>query len=61
MQKQPIEGADLKEVDVGGGVVVCKCACAHMHVCLCLVVEFGGVGVDCNNVFFRCSGEQAGT
>lgn len=35
--------------------------CMCMHVCLCLVVEFGGVGVDCNNVFFRCSGEQAGT
>lgn len=39
------------------------CMCSHACVCLCLVVEYGGGGggVDCNNVFFRCSGEQAGT
>lgn len=42
MQKQPIQGADLKEVDGGGGDV-----CVHLSVCVCW-------GQGCDNVFFSC-------
>ena len=46
MQKQPIQGADLKEGDGGGGDV---CAC----VCVCSGCGGGGGG-GCNNAFFSC-------
>lgn len=61
MQKQPIQGADLKVVDSGG-----RGLCVHVRACACvcvLVLVFkGGWGeIDCNNVFFGCSGEEART
>ena len=52
MQKQPIQGADLKEGDGGGGDV---CAC----VCVCGGV--GGGGAATMRSLVASNGEQART
>ena len=55
MQKQPIQGADLKEGDDGGGDV-CACVCVVV-----VVVVGGGGGAATMRSLVASNGEQART